>query len=86
MARWRAFADTRPDWNGIAVEKGPETSDTPKWRYWRVWLDDGSKLVVTSTGKGDEKATLTIAHENLGDGDAAANWRAFWKDTLAELA
>jgi len=86
MARWRAFADTRRDWNGVAVEKGPEASDTQKWRYWRAWLSDGSRLVVTATDKGPGKATLTIAHENLGNGDAAARWRAFWKDALARLA
>jgi hypothetical protein len=84
MARWRALADGRIEFAGALAESEPRASTTPKWRYWRVDLDNGSHVTVMASAKPDGRALLAVNHEKLADGRAASAAKAFWKGLLAE--
>ena len=51
FGRWTALVDGFDDVLGIPITRGPDTSATPKWRYWRCGLADGSRVVVNVSVK-----------------------------------
>lgn len=84
MARWRVLADGAVDFAGALAEGAPRLSETANWRYWKIDLEDGSRATVMASDKADGKALLLVDHEKLGDAEAAARAKAFWKDMLAK--
>lgn len=76
----------RTEFCDIAVTRGPMVTETPKWRYWRCGLADGSRVNINVSAKGTGKATLSIQHERLESADQAEHWRAYWKQVLREAA
>ena len=49
------------------------------------WGDDGSRVVVFFTAKGDGRSVASISHERLPDGAAAERMKAFWRERVAAL-
>jgi uncharacterized protein YndB with AHSA1/START domain len=49
------------------------------------WGDDGSRVHVALSAKGDGKATAALTHERLSDGAEAARMKAFWRERVAAL-
>jgi hypothetical protein len=49
------------------------------------WGDDGSRVHVALTAKGDAKSTAALSHERLPDGSEAARMKAFWRERVAGL-
>ncbi len=86
LEKWTGLADSRSDFDGVAPAGPSETSASDKWRYWRVNLDDGSKIVAAIHTRKPGQATLAISHERLPDADAVTRWKTFWKTLLAELS
>lgn len=90
------FADRgglHPDAGGtpVVADDEPKLSDTDKWRYWRCPMSDGSRIAVTAQTKapgkdGAVKSTLAVNHDSLADEPARDRVKAWWKDTLGELA
>ena len=85
IARWRALVAERVEFAGAIAESEPRLSETAKWRYWKIDLDDGSRVSVNVCAKGEGKAILGINHDKLGDSDAAQRAKAFWKEMLAQV-
>jgi len=85
LARWREVVGSPTEISGVALERGPEVSSTPKWRYWRCVLSDGSRVQVNFSQKTPEKASISVQHEQLASPDEAEHWRAFWKDVLRDV-
>jgi hypothetical protein len=65
--------------------RGPETSSTEKFRYWRCGLEDGSRVGVSIYDKASGMAAIGLGHERLGSEAEVERWRAFWKALLAKL-
>lgn len=64
----------------------PRTSRTEKRSFWRFGLDGAGKVEVAATpARAAGRATVTVGHEGLADGDRLEEWRAHWKSLLAEL-
>ena len=84
--QWVAVVGGVEEFSGIAVTRGPELSDTAKWRYWRCGLADGSRVNVHIYEKAAGKASVGLQHERLESVDQLDHWRAFWKAKLGELA
>lgn len=82
MARWRTAVEGCVEFAGALATDEPRVSETEKWRYWRVDLDDGSRVTVMASDKADGKALLAVNHDKLADGEAAAAAKAFWKALL----
>ncbi|MGO1225483.1 MAG: hypothetical protein ACTMII_02440 [Brachybacterium sp.] len=82
-SRWDAFmsAARREE---LGLEQ-PSLSDTPKWRYWRAAVSDGSRLSVNITAKDEERSTLGIEHKGLETADAREVWKTTWKTTLTDF-
>jgi hypothetical protein len=49
------------------------------------WGEDGSRVHVALTAKGEEKSTAALTHERLPDGVEAARMKAFWRERVAGL-
>ena len=49
------------------------------------WGDDGSRVFVSFTAKGDARSTATVSHERLADAAAAERMKALWRERVAAL-
>ncbi|MBP1326924.1 hypothetical protein JOF28_002156 [Leucobacter exalbidus] len=63
----------------------PRQSRTDKRSFWRFDLENGGRVEVSATPKGDDKVTLAVSHDGLPTGEAIEGWRAHWKALLAQL-
>lgn len=79
-ALYEAFADEakRLEQSGHAVSRSKDG------RTLRVNLDDGSKLEMNLSGKGD-RSQVNVAHRRLKSAKQAKESKAFWQTTLDEL-
>jgi pimeloyl-ACP methyl ester carboxylesterase len=50
------------------------------------WGDDGTRVVVGFTAKGDAKSTVGLEHERLADAAAVERMKPFWRERLGVLA
>ncbi|MBW6463554.1 MAG: hypothetical protein SCJ94_10655 [Bacillota bacterium] len=83
---WQNYVHDNQEFNGIAFSSEPRESITGKWRYWRVNLSDGSRVVVSVGIKTDTKSTLTITSEKLAEEEAIERWKGYWKEYLHGLS
>lgn len=82
LAWWLDLVDGRNEFSDVAVTRGPDISETDKWRYWRIGLGDGSRVNVNIYQKDADKASLGIQHDKLESQEQIEHWRAFWKAYL----
>lgn len=85
MARWDGHVSDTRSHDGVEVEGEPERTETPKWRYWRCVLADGSKVSATASARSETTAGLAVTHGKLADTDDKERWRKYWKGVLASL-
>lgn len=83
---WLDYMKGKESLNDVPYEQAPTTSETEKWRYWRVALADGSKPVITITQKATGKVHLAVNHDKLNDTDAVAAWKTYWKGCFKDFA
>lgn len=83
LARWVEAVGERAEYDGVLAEGEPRVSATDNWRYWKVDLEDGSRVSVTIYDKDAGKACVGVGHEKIGNAEAAARWKLFWKAVLA---
>lgn len=85
LAAWQELVGERTDYAGAVAGEEPRVTQSEKWRYWRVDLDNGSKVTVHFSDKAGGKSTIGVNHEKLADADAVANAKLFWKDLFSAL-
>ncbi|CAH2398778.1 conserved hypothetical protein [Mesorhizobium ventifaucium] len=82
LARWATFMTAQKDIGGIAISRGPETSVSRKWRYWRCGLANGTRVIAGIGDKPGGKSSLAVQHEKLATADDVECWRNYWKSLL----
>lgn len=82
---WLAKVDQRTQFNGVDVAEPPAQSSTEKWHYWRVRLEDGSRVSLGIADKGDGRAALGLEHSKLYSPEDIDRWKPYWQTLLAEL-
>jgi hypothetical protein len=85
LLAWQELVGKRRAFNGVAFASAPTIRRTPKWRYWRATLADGSRVVVGIGDKPGGKAIVGLSHEKLPNAGAARRWKMFWRGLLQEL-
>ena len=85
LAAWIELVDACSSFNNLEVSEEPTTSATAKWRYWRCGLEDDSRVNVTVNESAPGKSRVAVQHARLLSPEAAAEWKAFWKELLAGL-
>jgi uncharacterized protein YdhG (YjbR/CyaY superfamily) len=85
LKKWLDKVRDVKEFNSIPLAGKPVISKTEKWRYWRVDLQDGSRVTITVGTKTADKSILTFSTEKLKDQDAIEHWKAYWKDYLKKL-
>ena len=84
QAVFEAFANAskRAEWLPNA-QLVPTTVNPPK-SYRAEWEDD-TRIAVWLTEKNNNKTGVSVQHEKLPDGDAAAAKKSYWRDRLNDL-
>jgi hypothetical protein len=85
LQRWQSRMHGVRGLSDVVLTRGPDTSQTEKWRYWRCGLADGSRVNVNIYQKSADKASLGIQHEKLESEAQVEHWRAFWKARVKDL-
>lgn len=85
LAAWQDVVAGRVDYAGAVTGEEPRVTQSDKWRYWRVDLDNGTRVTVHFSDKAGGKSTIGVNHEKLVDADSVAEAKAFWKGLFAEL-
>ena len=85
LQAWLEIVESYTEFGGVPVEDEPSTSSTVRWRYWRVTLADGTRVVVNISDKPGGKSTLGLQHSKLASAEAIQYWRPIWKELLAKL-
>ena len=86
LQKWLSLVEGIVEFDGALAESEPRQSRSEKWRYWKVDLDNGSRLQVTINDKPGGKAVIGIGHEKLADADAVTKSKAYWKELLAQIS
>lgn len=84
MTKFIDVFDGFTELNSISVES-TRTSGTDKRLYWKANLADGTRTIVASEDKPGGKALLSATQIKIRTADDAEEWKAFWKDKLAQL-
>ena len=82
LALWVQAMQGRTEFSDIAISRGPDTSQTDKWRYWRCGLADGSAVSVNIYEKAPGKSALSVEHAKLESEAQVEHWREWWKGVL----
>jgi hypothetical protein len=85
LAKWLTAVDGMTEFDGAFAEEEPRLSQSENWRYWKVDLDNGSKVSVVISDKRDGKSMIGVGHERLADADSAVRAKIFWKALLASM-
>jgi hypothetical protein len=79
---WLKKVQSRTDFNGVSIVSS-STTETEKWRHYRVALADGSRMVVGVYAKTPTKASFSLQHSKLASSISAEAWRTYWKSFIA---
>jgi len=89
LAAWQELVSERMQFAGATAAAEPRITRSEKWRYWRVDLDNGTRVTIgfsdKAGGRAGSRASIGVQHEKLADADAVGAAKAFWKDLLAQL-
>ena len=77
-----ANASKRAEWLPNA-QLIPTTVNPPK--SYRAEWEDGTRIAVWFTEKNNNKTGVSVQHEKLADGNAAAAKKTYWRDRLNDL-
>lgn len=84
MQWWLGKAEGMTEFSGVKLSGEPRSTSTPVARNWRIDLADGTKLLVSTSAKGKDKALMAVTTQKLGSSEDAEAWRAFWREFLAK--
>lgn len=79
MRWWVSMVGDNKTFNGVQLLGEPRSSVTPVANNWRTDLSDGSKLLVSTSDKGPDKALFVVTVQKIPTARAAEHWRSFWK-------
>jgi hypothetical protein len=86
LGQWVRLVGSTRTFNEIDMAGEPKVSATEKFRYWRARLVDGSYVSVNIWRMRDGRISLGVQHRAFEDRAAAAKFKAYWKEFLAQLA
>jgi hypothetical protein len=86
LARFTDHMASLTELAGVRITRGPETSSSHKWRYWRCGLADGGVVSVTMYQKSPGKVAVGVKHDKIDSADRIEVWRDFWKQILKSFS
>lgn len=84
LEQWQKVMGTPAEINGWKLDGGPRISRSDKWRYWRIGLEDGTRVSVDIGRKG-EKSSIAVNHTKIQDPDQVPLWKDYWRSLLDQL-
>jgi hypothetical protein len=85
LKAFEAFADDALRERWLPGAMLTVTTKTPPKSFRATWDEDGTRLVVGFTPKGEAKVQVGVAHEKVPDAERAGQLKAFWRDRLPAL-
>ncbi len=83
--KWENLVKDKKEFNNVKFEGETRTSSTKDWRYWKVDLSDGGKLMVGIGPKEDKRSSFSVTMDKLKGEKEVEEWRQYWKEFLEKL-
>lgn len=82
---FEAFVDESVRERWLVGAKLRVSSATPPRTLRADWIDDGTRILVAFTPKGDARTEVSVVHEKLVGSDAVAERKDYWRERLTAL-
>lgn len=83
--QWNVSLENRAEFNSVPIVSSPSLSQTDNWRYWKIKLGNGSKILVNMSQKSEDKVLVQIEHEKLPEGSSLEQWKSYWKSVIDDI-
>lgn len=70
---------------GIPVDGESRSSQSEKWRYWKIDCADGSRVSINIQTKAPGKSSMAVNHDKSPTQEAVAEIKAWWKSFLNDF-
>lgn len=93
LKKWEGLVKGKKEFNKVKIKGDSRISSTKEWRYWKVDMEDSSKLMVgigpsaalRTSPKGDKQSAFSITMDKLKGEKEVEKWRVYWKEFLDNL-
>lgn len=82
---WQGHILSSDQIDGIPIKTKGKLSETDKWHYMRLGLDDGSKVVFSASETSSGKTRVSVMHEHLASHKDAEKWKSYWQQALTKM-
>lgn len=79
---WQGLVKEKTEFNKVKIEGDSRISSTDKWRYWKVDLVDGSKIMAATGPKVNNQSAFSVTMDKLKGEKEVEMWRRYWKKFL----
>lgn len=83
--KWVRTMAERKEYNTVKVVEPPTVSQTEKWRYWKLKLEDNSRIYMNFSQKAPGKVLVQLEHDKLQAAEASEQWKVFWKAQVNDV-
>lgn len=85
LKKWENLVKGKKEFNKVKVTGDSRISSTKDWRYWKVDMEDGAKLMAGIGPKGDKQSAFSVTMDKLKGEKEVEAWRKYWKEFLKKL-
>jgi hypothetical protein len=85
LKKWEGLVKGKKEFNKVKVTGDSRISSTKDWRYWKVDMEDGGKVMAGSGPKGDKQSAFSVTMDKLKGEREVEEWRKYWKEFLEKL-
>lgn len=86
LSLWIKNVEGKYEFNGVKIISKARISQSQKWRYWKIDLEDKSTINVNITEKVEnEKSSISINHDKIQNFSDIEIYRSFWKTFLKTI-
>lgn len=81
----QTYTSGAAEFAGIVVDGESRSSQSEKWRYWKVNLADGSRVSINIQTKSPGKSSMAVNHDKIPTQEHIADLKAWWKNFLSDF-
>ena len=85
LKQWEKLVKGKTEFDKVKIRGDSRISVTPKWRYWKADLIDGSKINTDISEKGTVKILLSVTHYKIKDKKSSEKWKVYWKEFVEKI-
>ncbi len=82
---WEGLVKNKNEFNKVKIGGDSRASSTKDWRYWKVDMVDGSKVLAGIGPKATNQSAFSVTMDKLKGKEEVEEWRKYWKEFIVKL-